>query len=94
MRRLVARQERTLALQRELLQMLEQLEHPPILAVLPDLPTPVSDQLEEMLQPEPPPLTEQEMQELAELPMPDPVAEMEAALGLSTSPQSRPTWAD
>ena len=84
LRRQVARQEKAIRLRVEMLELLEQLEHPPLLS--PPLP------------PEPaldfPPLTEAEIQELRELPMPDPLEEIEHRLGLSTSPLSSRIWAD
>ena len=69
----------------EMLELLEQLEHPPLLS--------------RPLEQEPPgldfpPLTEAEIQELRDLPMPDPLEEIEARLGLSTSPPSQRTSAD
>lgn len=83
LRRQVARQEKLIHLRVEMLELLEQLEHPPLLS--PPLP------------PEPaldfPPLTEAEIQEIRDLPMPDPLEEIERRLGLSTSPPSPQTWA-
>jgi hypothetical protein len=82
LRRKVRRQEKAIRLRVELLQLLEQLEHPPLLS--PPLP------------PEPtldfPPLTEAEIQEIRDLPMPDPLEEIEHRLGLSTSTPSPQTW--
>ena len=85
LRRQVAKQERAIRLRVEMLELLEQLEHPPLLAPLP----PTVE-----LAPMPPPLTEAEIQEIRELPMPDPLEEIEHRLGLSTSPLSSRTWAD
>lgn len=90
MRKKVHRQERAVHLQREFLRLLEQLEHPPVLlqrAALSDSPTPTLEQMP----PEwelPPPLTPEEIEELRALPMPDPLEEIEARLGLSTTPLS------
>ena len=91
--RLVARQEKALALQQEYLTLLERLTSPPLLVTVgaaePALPP------EEVLPTElllPPPLTEAEIRELQELPMPDPLVEIEARLGLSTSPRSPQTY--
>ena len=101
LRRLEARQRRELALQAELLQLLERLGHP--LVVLPSAsPTPTSDPtpppseplLVEPPIPVPPPLTEEELEELRALPMPDPVEEIVAALGPWTTPPSRQTSED
>jgi hypothetical protein len=85
LRRKVRRQERAIRLRLEMLQLLEQLGHPPLLMeqVPPVVPMPEL----------PPPLTPEEMQELRELPMPDPLEELEHRLGLSTSLRSPQTWA-
>lgn len=100
LRRLEARQRRELALQAEMLRLLELLEHP--LVVLPSAsPTPTSDPthppseplLVEPPIPVPPPLTEAEIEELRALPMPDPVEEIAAALGQWTTPPSQRTSA-
>ena len=93
LRKKVRRQERALRLQLEFLELLEKLEHPLLLVSLPpsDSPTPIS----EPMPPEwelPPPLTLEEIQELRALPMPDPLEEIEARLGLSTTPRSQQTW--
>lgn len=85
LRRKVARQERAIRLRVEMLELLEALEHPPLLS--PPLPPETPEPLDF------PPLTEAEMQELRDLPMPDPLEEIEARLGLSTSRPSPPTWA-
>lgn len=50
--------------------------------------TPPPPEVTEVL---PPPLTPEEIEELASLPMPDPLAEIESRLGLSTTPRSSPT---
>src|SRR5690349_16447150 len=94
LRRKVARQEQLIRLRVEMLELLEQLEHPPLLMERepPVVPTPLTDQLEELMELPPPVLTAEEMQELRELPMPDPLAEIEERLGLSTSPRSPQTW--
>lgn len=68
------RREKVLVLQQEHQRLLQTLEHPlPETEPLPPQWTP------------PPPLTPQEIQELRES-MPDPLEEIEARLGLSTSP--------
>ena len=93
LRRKVARQERAIRLRVEMLELLEQLEHPLLLAPpASDSPTPTSEPTPPPLD-LPPPLTEAEIQQLRELPMPDPLEEIEAALGMSTSPRSPQTWA-
>ena len=84
LRRKVARQEKAIRLRVEMLELLEQLEHPPLLS--PPLPPGTPEPLDF------PPLTEAEIQELRDLPMPDPLEEIEARLGLSTSPRSPQTW--
>lgn len=93
-RRQVARAERQLRLKLELLQLVEQLENP-LLLVPSELlqtptsePTPLSLEVTEAL---PPPLTEEEKEALLALPMPDPLAEIESRLGLSTTPPSPET---
>lgn len=85
LRRLALKQQRALELRLEFLTLLEQLEHPQV--VLPSgSPIPTSELMHPLLEPPPlPPLTEQEMEELRALPMPDPLEEIERALGLSTS---------
>ena len=93
-RRRVERAEKQLRLKLELLQLLERLENPLLLVPSELLQTPTSG--ETPLPPEvtevlPPPLTPEEMEELANLPMPDPLAEIEHRLGLSTTPPSSPT---
>lgn len=87
LRRKVARQERAIKLRVEMLELLEQLQNPPLLASPPAEQDPMPE-----WEP-PPPLTEAEMQELRDLPMPDPLGEIEQRLGLSTSPPSQRTWA-
>lgn len=96
LRRQVSRAQRQLALRLEMLQLMEQLEHPMLLLPaehLPsDSPTPTSEPTP--LPPEPPlppPLTEEERAALMALPMPDPLEEIEHRLGLSTSPPSSQT---
>jgi len=75
-----------------MLELLEQLEHPLLLSPDPDsLPTPRPPVTVEQLD-LPPALTAEEIQELRELPMPDPVQEIEHRLGLSTTPPSPQTW--
>lgn len=94
LRRMVQQRERDLTLQQEVLTLLEQLEHPLLLAS-PPAPEPLP--LAEVMSPElllPPPLTEEEMQEIREHPMLDPLEEIEYRLGLSTSTPSPQTWAD
>ena len=95
LRKKVLRQERALLLQREFLTLLEALEHPPVLVSLPlsDSPTPTLEPMPPQLE-LPPPLTQQEIQALRVMPMPDPLAEIEARLGLSTTPLSPATWSD
>lgn len=91
LRRLVRRQEKALALQREFHRLLQELESPSLLRPS-DSPTPTSEATPPpLVEPLPPPLTEAEMEALRALPMPDPLVEIEQALGLSTSPPSRPT---
>ena len=87
LRRLARRQERALQLRLEFLTLLEQLEHPQV--VLPSgSPIPTSELTHPLLEPPSlPPLTEEEIAELRALPMPDPLEEIERALGLSTSPR-------
>lgn len=94
LRRLARRQQKALELRLEFLTLLEQLEHPQIL--LPSgSPIPTSELTHPLLEPPPPPpLTEEELEELRALPTPDPLAEIEQALGLSTTPLLRQTWAD
>ena len=82
LQRMVHRQEKLLRLQQTYLELVEQLEHP--LMLVPQE-TPGLDF---------PPLTEAEIQELKDYPMPDPMEEIEHRLGLSTSPPSPRTWAD
>ena len=94
LRRLAHRQQRALALQQEFLTLLEALEHPPLLLsglALSDSPTPTLEQMPPELE-LPPPLSQQEIQELRAMPMPDPLQEIEARLGLSTTPLSPATW--
>ena len=101
LRRLEARQQRELDLQLEMLALLERLQHPMLLVPSGSL-TPTSEQtplpseplLVEPPLPMPPPLTEAEMAELRDLPMPDPVEEIVAALGPWTTPRSQPTSED
>jgi hypothetical protein len=93
LRRKVRAQDKALALQKELQTLLWQLERPPLLAPLPDLPTPVTDLIVAELEDLPPPLTQAEIEEIRALPMPDPLEEIEHRLGLSTSPPSPQTWA-
>lgn len=88
LRKKVARQERLIRLRVEMLELLEQLEHPPLLS-----PPPPPEEPEHPAWEMPPPLTEAEMAELREMPMPDPLQEIEHRLGLSTTPQSPQTWA-
>jgi hypothetical protein len=88
LRRKVRRQERAIRLRVEMLELLEQLEHPPLLAPPPPEPDPMPE-----WEP-PPPLTAAEMEELRALPMPDPLEEIEYRLGLSTTPPSQRTSAD
>ncbi len=95
LRRLAHRQERVLLLQQEFLELLEQLERPPALLLLrapSDSPTPISVPMPPELE-LPPPLSPEEIAELRALPMPDPLEEIEARLGLSTTPLSPQTWA-
>ena len=89
LRKKVLRQERAIRLQLEFLQLLEKLEHPLLLVS----PTPILEQLPPQLE-LPPPLTPEEIRELRALPMPDPLEEIEARLGLSTTPLSPATWSD
>jgi len=93
LRRKVARQERAIRLRVEMLELLEQLEHPPLLAPLPEVPTPVTDLIVAELEAMPPPLTQEEIEEIRALPMPDPLEEIEHRLGLSTTPPSQRTSA-
>jgi hypothetical protein len=94
LRRLARRQEKPRPRRLELLQLLEKLEHPQV--VLPSgSQIPTSELTHPLLEPpSPPALTEEELEELRALPMPDPLEEIERALGLSTSPPSQQTWAD
>ena len=94
LRRKVLQQERALYLQREFLTLLEQLEHPPVLQLQPVPPehqTPISEPMPPELE-LPPPLSPEEIEELRAMPMPDPLEEIEARLGLSTTPLSPATW--
>lgn len=90
----MARARRQLELRLEMLQLLEMLEEPQRLLPPEYLETPTSETtlptqvVEATL---PPPLTPEEMEALANLPMPDPLAEIESRLGLSTTPPSSPT---
>ena len=93
LRRLAARQEAALSLQREMLDLLDQLQQPILLAPPLESPTPTWEQMPPSLE-LPPPLTQEEMDTLRELPMPDPLEEIELRLGLSTSPPSPRTWED
>jgi len=88
------RQERALALQREFLTLLEQLEPTVLLPGLDPLasPIPISEPMPPQLE-LPPPLSQEEIEALRALPMPDPLEEIEARLGLSTTPLSQQTWA-
>jgi len=93
-RRRVERAEKQLRLKLELLQLLERLENPLLLLPSELLQTPTSEETPlppEVMEVLPPPLTPEEMEELANLPMPDPLAEIESRLGLSTTPPSPPT---
>lgn len=86
---MAARQEQVLRMQLEYLELLEKLEHPLMLVppeLLPQGPTPP---LPEELDP-PEPLTPEEIEELRELPMPDPLEEIQLRLA-STSTSSRQT---
>lgn len=80
LRRQVRRQEQLVRLRVEMLELLEQLEHPPLLVALPPMVEP---------KPVPPPLTPEEIEEIRALPMPDPLEEIEHRLGLSTTPPSQ-----
>ncbi len=82
LRRLIRRQDRVIQLQQEFLSLLEILENPPQLVTVTQAEPPqkMLDSLPEV----PPPLTPEEIAELRELPMPDPVLELERRLGLST----------
>jgi hypothetical protein len=94
LRRLARRQEKALQLRAEFLEVLEQLEHPQILLPSGSL-IPTSELTHPLLEPPPPPpLTAEELEELKALPTPDPLAEIEQALGLSTTPLLRQTWED
>lgn len=91
--RMQRRQERILRLQAERLRLLHLLEHPaqPV-SLLPSgspIPTSVPTPPELEL---PPPLTPEEIEELRQQPMPDPLEEIEYRLGLSTTPPLPRTW--
>lgn len=72
----------------QVLQLLEQQEHPLLLE--PQPPVPVPEPTPRALG-QPPPLTPEEKAELE--PMPDPMEEIEHRLGLSITPPSQQTWA-
>jgi hypothetical protein len=88
LRRLHRRQARLLSLLQEretlLLELLPKTPEPPPPPILELTPEPLAT-------PPIPVLTPEEVEELKKVPMPDPVAELEARLGLSTSPPSAPT---
>lgn len=86
LRRKVARQERAIRLRMELLELLELLEHPPLLEMHP-WPEVVA-QMPPAL--DLPPLTQEEIEELRSLPMPDPLEEIQHRLA-STTPSSQQT---
>ena len=93
-RRQVERAERQVLRRLELLQLLERLENPLLLLPSEYLQTPTSEETPlppEVMEALPPPLTPEELEELANLPMPDPLAEIEQRLGLSTTPPSSQT---
>ena len=92
LRKLVRQQEHALATQQAFLMLLEVLEHPP--SPYPsDSPTPILEQMPPELE-LPPPLSQREIEALRAMPMPDPLEEIEARLGLSTTPLSPQTWSD
>jgi hypothetical protein len=92
LRRLARRQQKALELRLEFLTLLEQLEHPQV--VLPSgSPIPTSELTHPLLEPpSPPALTPEEIEELKAEPMPDPLEEIERALGLSTTPSLPKIW--
>lgn len=86
-----AQKERELQAQyRQLVQVLQLLEHPPLLEPQPQPPAP--EPMPRVLG-LPPPLTPEEIAALQEEPMPDPMEEIEHRLGLSTTPPSQQTLA-
>ena len=96
LRRISKRETKRQELQLEFLMLMNQLESPAQVMQAPppqlESPTPMPT----MAPPElevPPPLTPKEIEELRELPMPDPVEEIEYRLGLSTTPPSPQTSA-